>query len=242
MTNKKAILATTAAIKGFDKNLACRGFQFEIEKTFTHTGPVRACQGGFHAIIGHPLSVFQYYAPAGSRFCMVELSGDTDSDDNEKTAAEIMKIGREIDLRELTLEAVKWVVDRSHPEGNPAIGTRGAATASGTRGAATASGYQGAATASGDLGAATASGYQGAATASGYQGAATASGDLGAATASGYQGAVSGKDGNALFTLEREPYPSLKIISVAAGIVGIDGIKADTWYVCVGGELVEKPA
>ena len=215
MTNKKAILATTAAIKGFDKNLACRGFQFEIEKTFTHTGPVRACQGGFHAIIGHPLSVFQYYAPAGSRFCMVELSGDTDSDDNEKTAAEIMKIGREIDLRELTLEAVKWVVDRSHPEGNPAIGTRGAATASG---------------------------YQGAATASGYQGAATASGDLGAATASGYQGAVSGKDGNALFTLEREPYPSLKIISVAAGIVGIDGIKADTWYVCVGGELVEKPA
>ena len=151
-----------------DGDLTCRDFQFAIGETYTHTGKVKACEGGFHAIVGdaHPLSVFQYYAPAGSRFCRVTLSGATDTDDNVKVAGEILKVGEEIGLRDLTLEAVKWVMDRAALEGPVAVKPNGLATASG---------YQGAATASGTRGAATASGYQGAATASGYQGAATAS-------------------------------------------------------------------
>jgi hypothetical protein len=284
-TGDAALTPVTHAIKGFDANLQCRGYQFEVGKTYAHEGKVKACQGGFHAIIdtAHPLSVFQYYPPAGSRFCRVELSGATDSDDQVKVAGEILKVGQEIGLRALTLEAVKWVMDRATLEGLVAVKDNGLATASGDQGAATASGYQGAATASGYQGAATASGYQGAATASGTrgaatasgdqgaatasgtrgaatasgdQGAATASGDQGAATASGYQGAatasgyqgaamtsghlgtVSGKDGNALFSVERATWDG-PIISVASGIVGRDGIKADTWYRAEGGKLVE---
>jgi hypothetical protein len=190
-----AVETSTAirAIKGFDKDLKCRGFQFATGETYAHEGDVKACRAGFHAISGHPLEVFSYYPPAGSRFAIVELSGRTDTElgGDSKVAAEIIKIGNEIGLADLAEEAVKWVFDRAKwSEGPVATGDNEGATASGDQGAATASGYQGAATASGDQGAATASGTRGAATASGDQGAATASGTRGAATASGYQGAA----------------------------------------------------
>ena len=235
------------AIKGFDAKLQCRGFQFEVGKTYQRNGAVKACSGGFHAIPDdqHPLAVFSYYPPAGSRFAVVEISGATDRRE-DKVAAEIMTITREIGLSDLAAEAVAWVTARATLEGKTATKENGLATASGNRGAATASGYQGAATASGARGAATASGDQGAATASGYQGAATASGTRGAATASGYQGAamatgwggrVMGDVGNALFAIERNAAD--EIVSVACGVVGRDGIIPETWYRCVGGKLVQ---
>ena len=188
------------ALKGFDADLSCRGHKFEVGQTYTATGEIVACKNGFHAIPEdqHPLAVFNYYPPAGSRFCIVEVGGKTDAD-GDKVSAEILSVGLEVGLRELTLEAVKWVTDRATLEGPVAEKMNGLATASGTSGAATASGYEGAATASGEQGAATASGYQGAATASGTSGAATASGTSGAATASGYEGAAtaSGEQGAA---------------------------------------------
>ena len=137
------------AIKGFDANLQCRGFQFAIGETYKHDGTVKACQGGFHAVTGHPLAVFSYYAPAGSKFCRVELSGATDTDDNEKTAAEIITVGEEIGLSTLVREAVAWVTSRAKPEGERATGDRGAASATGNRGAASATGNLGAALAAG---------------------------------------------------------------------------------------------
>ena len=141
------------AIKGFDKDLKCRDFQFEIGQTYTHTGPVVACRSGFHAIPEdvHPLTVFDYYAPAGSRFCEVAVSGETDSE-SDKVAAEVLTVEREINLADLTSMAVSWVTDRAKPEGGVARSDNGAATASGDQGAATASGDQGAAVATGPFG------------------------------------------------------------------------------------------
>ena len=141
------------AIKGFDAKMQCRGYQFNHGETYNHDGEVKACKGGFHAITGHPLAVFDYYPPAGSRFCMVELAGDQHSDDDTKTAARILKVGREIGISDLVNEAIKWVLERSHPEG--------AASATGTQGAASATGYQGAASATGTQGAAMTSGWEG---------------------------------------------------------------------------------
>jgi len=209
------------AIKGFDKNLQCRGFQFETGKTYTHEGDVRACESGFHAIPDdqHPLAVFSYYAPAGSRFCLVEYDGKIATKE-DKIAAEILTVGKEISLTGLTLEAVKWVAERATPEGETATGYQGAASATGYQGAASATGTRGAASATGDLGAASATGTRG------------------AAMSSGCDGKVMGAEGNALFAVERKTWDG-PIISVAAGIVGQDGIKAKTWYVCKSGKLTE---
>ena len=248
------------ALKGFDADLSCRGHKFEVGQTYTATGEIVACKNGFHAIPEdqHPLAVFNYYPPAGSRFCIVEVGGKTDAD-GDKVSAEILSVGLEVGLRELTLEAVKWVTDRATLEGPVAEKMNGLATASGTSGAATASGYEGAATASGEQGAATASGTSGAATASGEQGAATASGYQGAATASGYQGAATASgeqgcalgigpgcrvmgevDGIDLFAREFSwTGAEWRRVSIACGTTGLGGIRAGVWYRCVGGALVE---
>jgi hypothetical protein len=200
----EAAAATQAPIvawKGFDEDFACRGFAYAVGETYRHEGRVEACVRGFHAC-EHPLDVFRYYPPAGSRFAMVELGGETarEADGDSKIAAAEITIKAEIRLPELIQAAIRYVMDRAKwIEGTfasgPGEGVRsdeagGAATASGDWGAATASGERGAATASGRWGAATASGERGAATASGARGAATASGDWGAATASGRWGAA----------------------------------------------------
>ena len=209
-------------IKGFDANLKCRDHQFVIGQTYVYGGMVTACEGGFHACPAdqHPFSVFEFYPPAGSRYCRVELSGMTDAKDT-KIAAEIVKVGPEISLQTLTEEAIKWVMDRTYP-------TRTAIN----------SGDQGAASNSGDYGAASNSGDHGAASNSGYRGAAINSGIQGAAMNAGYEGTVRGREGSAVFALERDD--DFNIVSVACGIVGRDGIEPDTWYYCVGGKLIEK--
>ena len=209
------------AIKGFDANLQCRGFQFEVGKTYRHEGDVVPCKGGFHAIPDdqHPLAVFSYYPPAVSRFCIVEVEGKT-ARREDKIAAEILSVTREISLGDLAQEAVDFVMARAKCEGPVATDRNGLATASG------------------DQGAATASGEQGAATASGYQGAATASGEHSNAHADGFLGMVRGADGCGLYAVEREAWDG-PIVSNACGIVGRDGIKPGTWYRCVGGKLVE---
>ena len=158
--------------KGFDENLQCRGFQYEVGKTYTEEGNIKVCQNGFHAIgeDNSPLRVFDYYPPATngkpSRYCKVEADGEVLKSD-EKVCCSKLTVGAEIGIPGLVKAHVEWVKKHITNENNAEPG--GAATA-GYRGAATA-GYRGAATA-GDSGAATA----------GYRGAATA-GDSGAATA-----------------------------------------------------------
>ena len=74
------------AFKGFNKDLTCRGYQYEEGKEF-HTERAECCDTGFHAC-EYPLDCFGYYDPAHSVFHEVELSGEMDkSGDNTKVSA-----------------------------------------------------------------------------------------------------------------------------------------------------------
>ena len=192
------------SIKGFDRDLRCRDYQFAIGETYLHDGPVVACESGFHAVEGHPLEVFDYYPPASSRYADVTQSGALarHSGDGKIASARIM-IDAELHLPEIIQRTVKWVFDRANWKDGPvATGANEGATASGDSGAATASGFRGAA---------------------------TASGQNSVAMASGHSGRVFGKSGTALFLTYRNPQ-SGEIEHVWAAIAGRGGIKSDTWY------------
>ena len=226
---KQATTETIVAYKGFDSDWTCRGYQFAIGQTYEHAGPVKACESGFHAC-EYPLHVLRYYKPAQSVYAVVEQSGTLDRrTEDTKVASSRLTVTAQIDLAGLIKAAIKYTMDRCTPAaGGSSDKPNTSVSAEGARKCATASGNSGAATASGDSGAATASGYYGAATASGDSGAATASGNSGAATASGRNGRARGADGCALFLVRRGS--DWRITHAWAGIVGRDGIKADTWY------------
>ena len=177
--------------KGMDANMQCRGFQYEVGKEY-ETDEAVACETGFHAC-EYPLDVINYYAPAESRYAVVEQSGKiSKSGEDTKVASTKIKIVAEIGIAGLVKAAIEYTKTRAKEEpGGHATGNQGAASATGDRGAASATGNQGAASATGDQGAASATGDHGAASATGYQGAASATGDHGAASATGNQGAAS---------------------------------------------------
>ena len=187
------------AYKGFDKNLKCRDFQYEIGGEYTEE-EASLCNNGFHAC-ENALDTLRYYHPGESRYCEVELedNGQRNNGDS-KICGKHIKIGAEIGLKGVINAGVKFVFDRcENAVEDRASGESGNAAASGERGNAAASGWMGNAAASGVMGNAAASGWKGNAAASGSLGNAAASGWKGNAAASGWKGnaAVSGLMGNA---------------------------------------------
>ena len=121
--------------KGFDKDLKCRGFQYEIGKEYT-TKNAKACDTGFHAC-EQPIEVFNYYAPGTSRYCIVEQSGKLDrGQDDSKVASSRIKIGAEIGIPGIVKAQIEYVkahttTEYTDPE-RATAGYRGAATSRGT--------------------------------------------------------------------------------------------------------------
>ena len=232
------------AYKGFDKDLKCRGFQYEIGKEYEDPEAI-VCNRGFHAC-EEPIDVLKYYEPGkGSRYCEVEQDGQLSrSDEDSKIASTKLKVVGEIGIPGIAKEQIEYVKSRCTNEhnaepGKPATaGESGAATA-GDYGAATA-GYRGAATA-GESGSATA-GESGSATAGDY-GAATSRGSV--SVGKNGVGAVRGEgakikgDLGALLVCAIEGKFDYDVVTWAAAIVDGEKIKPDTWYTVENGEFVE---
>ena len=240
------------AFKGFNKDLTCRGFQYEEGKEF-HTEKAECCEEGFHAC-EYPLDCFGYYSPAQSVFHEVELSGDMDrrSDDTKVCATDI-KIGARISIAGLVKAAIEFTMSKVNKEAK-SDERHGFASATGDYGASSATGDYGASSATGNCGASSATGNCGASSATGYRGASSVSDPTGVAVAWGHEAKAKGCLGAHLILSDwryigekwfdgdyKTPYDVESWELAGAKMVQVDGekIKADTYYRCVDGEVVE---
>ena len=255
------------AIKGFDKNLKCRDFQFAIGETYTHAGAVKACASGFHAC-ENPIDVFSYYEPGISRFAVVEMAGEfsREEDADSKVAAASITIKAELTIPEVIGRAFAWIVahcspaDSSHTTGDSsassatgyrsassATGDRSASSATGDRSASSATGYRSASSATGDSSASSATGDRSASSATGDSSASSATGYRSASSATGvaavamnigYEGKAKASEGAAIVLCAHNTDGTLR--HIRASKIGDNGVKPDTWYaLSQDGEFVE---
>ena len=101
--------------KGFDENMQCRGFQYEVGKEYKMDGNIKCCERGFHACKS-PMEVWDYYDMLTSRFAKVEQSGKIDKEDNStKVCSSKIKISAELKLADIIKLGVEWIKDVTSP-------------------------------------------------------------------------------------------------------------------------------
>ena len=176
--------------KGFDENLKCHEFQYEVGQEYIHEGDVSACVSGFHAC-ENPFDVFSFYPPNKARYCEVEGGGKKDKKD-DKTSFEKIKIIMELGLGGIIqaginfcFEKVKWT------KKNSATDDFSGASATCYKSGASATGDYSGASATGDCSGASATGDCSGASATGYKSGASATGDYSGASATGYKSGAS---------------------------------------------------
>ena len=103
---------TLIAYKGFDKDMKCRGFQYEVGKEY-ETDKAKACESGFHAC-ENPLDVLDYYNDIDGKYCIVEQSGEIDKEDRKQASTKI-KIKAEIGFVGLFKAGIEWLKTVTKP-------------------------------------------------------------------------------------------------------------------------------
>ena len=227
--------------KGFNKNMTCRGFQYEEGKEYEEE-IVEVCDHGFHAF-EYPLDCLNYYYPNESVYHEVEQSGEIQKhNDDTKVASTKIKIGAEISIAGLVKAAIEYTVKRVKKD----------AESDEKHGASSATGDYGASSETGDYGASSATGTCGASSATGYCGASSAEDKDAVAVAWGYKSKAKGVLGAFLVFADWEYTGSeddteydrnnqSAWVLNGAKMVQVDGenIKPNTWYTIENGEIAE---
>ncbi len=256
MRNKKTI----TAYKGFDKDLKCRDFQYEIGKEYEIDGEIKVCEKGFHAC-ENPLEVFNYYLLDKdcdlARFCEVEQSGNIDKENSTtKICSSKIKIKAELKLANIIKAGVEWIKEKVKQNNLPSYsGDYAKIGSSGDSAQIGSSGYYAKIGSSGDYAKIGSSGYYAKIGSSGYYAKIGSSGDYAQIGSSGYYAKIgsSGKDcviccagrgsivkakiGSWITLAE---WKNNKPVCVKTEYVDGKRIKEDTWYKLINGEFVEE--
>src|SRR4030066_259361 len=163
------------AYKGFNSDMTCRGFQFEIGKTYTYDGEIKLCESGFHSCEA-PLDVLYFYPPT-ALFAEVELDGVSEETHKQDTkrVSKSLTVKAAIDISGLVKAQVEWCIRKSD-----------ATIAEGHSSKAASSGDSSKAASSGDYSTAASSGHSSTVASSGDYSKAASSGDYSTAASSGH--------------------------------------------------------
>ncbi len=219
--------------KGFDKDLKCRDFQYEIGKEYEDKGNIKICLKGFH-FCTDPLDVFSYYTPGMSRFATVETDGITQNDNNDsKVVSNKLKINAEIGLKEIIKAGVEWIFEQTK------ISKDTHATSGDGANSAT-SGYRANSATSGDGANSATSGDRANSATSGYGANSATSGDNTVSAAIGINSHAKASKGSWIVLtewIEKDDKWIIKSVKTAK----IDGkkLKADTFYKLENGKFIE---
>ena len=224
------------AYKGFNKDMTCKGFQYEEGREY-ETDKSKSCEYGFHAC-EYPLDCLAYYNPAESVYHEVEQSGELDrTGGDSKVASTRIKIGASINIAGLVKAAIEYTTKRVKKEFD-SCENYGASSATGNYGASSATGVYGASSATGVCGASSVTGYKGASSVE-------AAGSV--AVAWGYKSKAKGVKGSYLVFAdwegnEEEYWKPDTWKLKGAKMVQVDGemIKENTWYIIEDGEVKES--
>ena len=226
--------------KGFDKNMKCRGFQYEVGKEYEMDGEIKCCNRGFHACKS-PLEVWDYYDMLNSRFAEVEQSGKIDEEENStKVCSSHIKIKAELKLADIINIGVEWLKDITSPS---KVKTEGALNYNGVRKKQIgSSGDYAQIGSSGDYAQIGSSGYYAQIGSSGYYAQIDSSGEDSVIMCAGGNSKAKAKVGSWITLAEWEWSDEKKRdvpVCVKTEYVDGENIKADTWYQLKNGKFVE---
>lgn len=104
------------SFKGFNEDMTCRNFQYEVGGDYEETY-AKICRRGFHAC-KYPTDVFNHYSPSTSVYHRVEQSGalseQTDSQ-SSKVASTKIHIGERISITDIVEESIKLTAENNKP-------------------------------------------------------------------------------------------------------------------------------
>ena len=226
--------------KGFDKNMQCRGFQYEVGKEYEMDGEIKCCNRGFHACKS-PIEVWDYYDLINSRFAEVEQSGKIDEEEKStKVCSSHIKIKAELKLADIINIGVEWLKDITSPS---KVKADGALNDNGDRKKQIgSSGYSAQIGSSGDSAQIGSSGYSAKIGSSGYSAKIDSTGEDSVIMCAGNESKAKAKVGSWI-TLAEWKWSDEKNrnvpVCVKTEYVDGENIKADTWYQLKNGKFVE---
>ena len=228
------------AYKGFNKDMTCRGFQYEEGKTY-HEDEAELCKSGFHACL-NPIDCLVYYEPANSVYHEVELDDVCDEKSmDSKICGKTIKIGAKLSIAkiaELSIDFTKSKCEKT----NTSEGHRSVNTSEGDYSVNTSEGHRSVNTSEGDCSVNTSEGYRSVNVSMGSDSKNIAASKGSVSVGWGKDNKCKGAIGSYILLVERGKWDGHGYEQIGEPKLGkIDGetLKPDTWYTLKNGEFVE---